>query len=77
MMNSGSGSRHQADTDGHMQAAFEMLMQKSICTESSFMVGLPLLRRGPDREEEGTRKELKCELALSVPTLPTNGLIRY
>lgn len=41
-MNSGRGSRHQADAYGRMQAIFEMLMQKSICTESSVMVDLPL-----------------------------------
>ena len=58
MMNSGRGSRHQADTDGYTQVALEIwLMQKSIRTESTFMVDLPLLRRGPDREEEGTSKE--------------------
>ena len=39
MMNGERGSRHQADTDGHVQVAFDMyLMQKSICTKSSFMV---------------------------------------
>ena len=42
-------------------------MQKSMCTES-FMVGLPLLGRGPDHEEErrDQRRELKCEPGLSV-----------